>query len=455
MSVTQALADFAASTRVPDLRPEVLTAAKTAILDGIANLAAGSVQPVGVVTRPYINSKGGTPEASVIGQAQRLPTTSAAWLNGVFMHCLDYEIQGYPSAHGTSSILPAALATAERVGSSGAELLLAYAIGWDIQQRLRSAGEKGDLRGFHPPGVVGPLGAVAASGRLLDLTPAQMATAMGLAASRAGGLFANNGTMTKATHPASAARAGVESAELAAAGITANTEIMEDPRGFTAALFGGVFDTAEALDRLGKRWHLTEPGFTIKPYPAEIYMQWPLDAAVQLRAKEPFEPADVVAVEVEPPNFRADLSRPAPSSGLDGKFSYEYCVAVALTQPAVRIASFSDEVRFSAPVEQMLAKITLVENPLTPKDKRTTWSTVRVKLKDGRTLSSRCDRFTGDPTRPMDRTARLAKVHDCLTTGGFSAAAAEDTVALVEDLEHAPDLRGLTRLLRAGNGVRQ
>jgi hypothetical protein len=122
-----------------------------------------------------------------------------------------------------------------------------------------------------------------------------------------------------------------------------------------------------------------------------------------------------------------------------------------LTQPAVRIASFSDDVRFSAPVEAMLRKITLVENPATPTDKRTTWSTVRVFLRDGRWLSNRCTRFVGDPTRPMDRDTRLAKVRDCLTTGGLGHAV-DDIVALVEDMEHLPDVTGLTRLLRSAGG---
>jgi 2-methylcitrate dehydratase PrpD len=443
--VTSALAGFAARTRYADLPGDVVAAAKIAILDGIANLAAGAVQPIAAVVRPYVTGKGGAAEASVIGGPRRLPTTSAAWLNGVLMHCLDYEIQGYPSAHGTSSILPAALAVAEHTGRSGADVVLAYALGWDVQQRLRWAGRKADLRGFHPPGVVGPMGAVAAAGRLLDLAPDRMAAAMGLAASRAAGLFANNGTMAKATHPGSAARAGVESAELAAAGLTANTEILEDHRGYVAALFGGVFDLDSVTADLGTRWHLVDPGFTIKPYPAEIYMQWPIDAARELRAKESFEPEDVVAVEVEPPNYRRDLSRPAPVSGLDGKFSYEYCVAVALTRPQVRIASYSDDVRFSAPVESMLGKITLVANPATPTDKRETWATVRVRLRDGRVLSNRCHRFTGDPERPMDRPTRLAKVADCLATGGV----AEEIVAIVAHLDEQPDVRALAGLLRA------
>ena len=81
-------------------------------------------------------------------------------------------------------------------------------VGWDVQQRLRTAGELGDMRGFHPPGVVGPLGAVAGVINLLGLDVERTTMALGLAASRTGGLFANNGTMTKATHPGNAARVG-------------------------------------------------------------------------------------------------------------------------------------------------------------------------------------------------------------------------------------------------------
>ncbi|HEY4095423.1 MAG TPA: MmgE/PrpD family protein [Baekduia sp.] len=447
MNATERIASFVSGAPAALPQP-VVEAAKVAILDGVANLVAGSVQPLAGVVRPYANHRGGTPESVVVGQAQRLPAPLAAWVNGAFLHCLDYEIQGYPSAHGTSSILPAALALADKAGASGAELITAYALGWDVQQRMRTAGVHADLRGFHPPGVVGPLGAAAAAARILRLDAEQTLMALGYAASHTGGLFANNGTMTKATHPAAAASAGVEAAELVALGLTANPSVLEDPRGHVAAFFGAAFDWDVLLDGLGERYHLVDPGFSIKPYPAEIYMQWPIDAARELRAREGIDPERVVSVVVEPPVFRADLSRPRPRSGLDGKFSYEYCVAVALTQDAVTIDAFTDVVCHSAPVARMLERITLRENPDIPSDKATTWARVTVTLDDGRELQGTCTRYPGAIGRPMAREQHLVKVEDCLRAGG-AGDRASGLIDLVADLENLPDVRALTERLGA------
>ena len=112
---------------------------------------------------------------------------------------------------------------------------------------------------------------------------------------------------------------------------------------------GGPLDSALLLDGLGEKFHLVDPGYTIKPFPAEIYMQWPLDAMTTLKARTGITLDDVEQIIVEPPVFRADLSRPTPASGLDGKFSYEYVVAAALVEPRVRIGTFTDEKSGSAP----------------------------------------------------------------------------------------------------------
>jgi 2-methylcitrate dehydratase PrpD len=448
VNATERLATFVSETPAA-LPPPVVAAAKVAILDGIANVLAGSAQPHAAVLGPYAQSLGGAAEAVVAGRPAKLPAPLAAWVNGTLMHCLDYEIQGYPSAHGTSSILPAALALADRVGATGEELIAAFALGWDVQQRVRAAGAAAPLlRVFHPPGVVGPLGAAAAAARILRLDAESTRLALGYAASHAGGLFASNGTLTKATHPGAAARSGVEAALLVQAGLTSNPSVLEDPRGYVRAFFGDAFDLDVLLDGLGSTYHLVDPGFSIKPYPAEIYMQWPIDAARSLRAREGFGPERVASVVVEPPAFRADLSRPRPRSGLDGKFSYEYGVAVALTQDAVTIGSYTDAVRFSEPVERMLGRISLERNDDIPSDKATTWSRVRVTLDDGRTVDEVCRRYPGAIGRPMPEAQRLAKVRDCLRAGGVQERA-DELIELVGRLDELPDARALTARLRA------
>src|SRR4029450_6390236 len=204
MGTTEDLARFIGEPQDDDLPAAVVAAAKIGILDGVANLLAGSTQPVAPLVSAYTLELGGTPVSSVIGHGFKTNPLNAAFANGVFGHCLDFELQGQPSSHGTSSILPGPLALAEaQGGASGKELIVAYALGWDVQQRIVAATHRAgaNLRGFHPPGVYGPLGGTASAAKMLKLNQEQVQMALGIAASRTVGPVAHSGTMVKATHP--------------------------------------------------------------------------------------------------------------------------------------------------------------------------------------------------------------------------------------------------------------
>ena len=222
MDATAALARFIAATEYESLPPAAVAAAKTAILDGVANMAAGSAQELADIIGRYTRDLGGAPHCSVVGWGYRTNAPAAAFANGVFGHCLDYEIQGFPPTHGTSSCLPAALALAEQHNASGRRVIAAYALGWEVQGRLRAAAAAATTPAYHPPGLVGPLGGAAAAAKTLGLDAGQTQMALGIAASRTGGLTANTGTMVKSTHPGNAARMGAEAAILAALGYTAS-----------------------------------------------------------------------------------------------------------------------------------------------------------------------------------------------------------------------------------------
>ena len=126
MSATKALAQFIENTRYDGLPSLVIEAAKVAILDGIANMIAGSTQELAAIIGRYVKESGGAPQSTVVGWGFRTNAPSAAFANGVFGHCLDYEIQGHPPTHGTSSCLPAALALAERRNTTGKTIIEAY-----------------------------------------------------------------------------------------------------------------------------------------------------------------------------------------------------------------------------------------------------------------------------------------------------------------------------------------
>ena len=413
MSATQSLVRFIVDTSLESLPDGAVDAAKIGIIDGVANMLAGSTQPLADIVGRYIDGLGGTPDSSVVGRGYRTSPPQAAFANGVFLHCLDFEIQGHPPTHGTSACLPPALALAERVGASGKTLVEAYLVGWEVQARLRAASARADLRGYHPPGIFGPIGAAAASAKVLDLDSRQVEMALGIASSHTGGLTANTGTMVKSTHPGNAARTGVEAALLAQDGFVSRDAILEASQGYVEVLLGEPFDWDLLTRDLGKKFQLVEPGFNIKRYPAYIYVQRPIEAVLELRRKNDIVPDDVEYLELEVPRLRSDLSRPQPATGLDGKFSLEYCAAVALAEGCVDIESFSDSTRFSAPVEEALRKVRLKINDDIPTDLMQTWAVARVSTGDGLDLSETCRSYRGSIANPMDRQERLDKFREC------------------------------------------
>ena len=439
MSATRTLAEFIADTSIGDLPPPVVEAAKIAILDGVANMVAGSVQELADIIGRYVRDAGGSPQASVVGWGYRTNPPAAAFANGVFGHCLDYEIQGFPPTHGTSSCLPSALALAEHHHVGGEQVVTAYVLGWEIQGRLRAASAPATRPGYHPPGLVGPLGGAATSAKTLGLDAERTLMALGIAASRTGGLTANTGTMVKSTHPGNAARMGAESAILAGMGYTASDEALESPVGFAAALFDGDFDWDIATGGLGASWRLIDPGFDIKRFPAQVYMQNAIEAALNLRQQNSLDPNDIEHVTIR--RQGRGHSGPRPRSGLDGKFSVEYCAAAALLDGQVGIDTFTDARRFSPDMDDMLGRMRV--EPEGPESGATLATAV---LKDGTTVSAECSAFTGSASNPMSRDQLLVKVRDCFRRA-LSEADTEVVVEMLENLDGVDDVGRLMSVL--------
>ena len=66
MSATKTLAQFIVDTRYDGLPTAVVEAAKIAIIDGVANMLAGSTQELATVIGQYVKDSGGTAQASVV-----------------------------------------------------------------------------------------------------------------------------------------------------------------------------------------------------------------------------------------------------------------------------------------------------------------------------------------------------------------------------------------------------
>jgi 2-methylcitrate dehydratase PrpD len=446
MNTTASLAQFIADCSYDTLPPAVTDAAKIAIMDGLAVTVAGSLQSLSTIIADYTRELGGSPDASVVGQGFKTNAPSAAFANGVFGHCLDFEIQGFPPTHGTSSCLPAALALGESLQVSGKDIIAAYVLGWEVQGRMRAASAHATNPAYHPPGLVGPLGAAAASAKVLKLDAAQTHMALGIAASRTGGLTANTGTMVKSTHPGNAARMGAEAAMLARAGFTATENILETPNGFADALFQGDVHWDLLTDGLGTTYRLLDPGFHIKRFPAQIHMQNPTEAVLELRDKHALNPEQVQSLQLH--TGSRGHSGSLPRSGLDGKFSLEYCAAAALLDGKVDIGTFTDERRFAPDMEAFLDKVQV--EPGAPSVDQTT---ATAQLKDGTSVSETVEAYSGAASRPMSRERRLHKVRYCLGLV-MAEADTESLIVQLDALEQVADVAALMGAMRGSEAGR-
>jgi len=439
MNATKTLSQFVANSRYDDFDDSVVEAAKIAILDGVANMLAGSTQELASIVGRYVQDMGGSPQSSVVGWGFKTNAPSAAFANGVFGHCLDFEIQGYPPTHGTSSCLPAALALGEERHTNGKAIIEAYVMGWEIQGRLRAASAAFSNPAYHPPGLVGPLGGAVAGAKVLGLDAWHIQMAMGIAASRTGGLTANTGTMVKSTHTGNAARMGAEAAILAAAGYTSSDSILEAPNGYSDALFDGNMDWEILTNGLGVSYRLVDPGFDIKRFPAQLHMQNPIEAVLNLLESHNLRADDVENLTVH--TGGRGHSGSLPASGLDGKFSIEYCAAAALLDGKVGIETFTDDRRFSPDMEETLGKIQVEPGNQDSADVKVT-----ALLKDGRSAEAECRGFRGSARNPMSREERMDKIIDCVGRV-LTDQDADRLVSLIEDLENVADISEIMDLI--------
>jgi 2-methylcitrate dehydratase PrpD len=351
-------------------------------------------------------------------------------------------------------VLPAALALGERGGVSGKEFMLAYHLGVEVECKIAEAISPRHYQdGFHSTGTCGPFGGAAASAKLLGLDPAKVRNAFGLVASQSGGLRENFGTMTKPFQAGHAAESGLASAELVALGWTAAEQILEADRGFFHA-FGGSYDPDAIMNRLGKPWTFASPGISLKPYPSGSLTHPAMTEMMRLIDANNILPDQVVKVDIGANhNMTTTLLHHQPKTGLEAKFSMEFCVTILLLERKAGLGQFSDEVVKRADVQEMIRRMNFYVDPEAESagfDKMT--SILRVKLKDGRVIQGRADFAKGSPANPMSFEETATKFRGCAEYVDWPRAKTEKIIAFAKTLDTVPDVSALFPLLKSEKG---
>jgi aconitate decarboxylase len=404
-----------------DWKPEqsrIDDTARALLMDGLAVCLAGSRESGPEILSTLIVNQGSQPACTVVGRNFRASACAAAHVNALSMHVLDYEPMWNPPNHALSTLLPALLALGEqreRSGSAvqGRNLVNALAKGIEAQGRLRAASGmlKPSELNFHPPSAVGPVASAIACSEFLGLTEDQTIHAAGIACSRAGGLLVNIGSMTKALHCGDATRNGLEAAMLAATGFTSNTNPFEGAQGYAEMILGKTHDP-EVLRGPVSRPFLCSPGPAWKLYPSQFATQFAIVAALECRQQLAAD-SEIHSVTILGP-VMPYIDRQFPVTGLDGKFSMQYCCAVALLDGEVGIDSFSDHRLASRDIQRLLEQITLVQSPeIAP---HLDSMSVRVSVRHGRNAVAEgmCDALPGSWSNPLPLERVWEKCHSII-----------------------------------------
>ncbi|HXH21928.1 MAG TPA: MmgE/PrpD family protein [Dehalococcoidia bacterium] len=441
--ITERLAEFASSLEFEDLPSDVVLGAKRALLDTIGVMLAGVHEEGSDIVFEYARSLAASPEATVVGSGLRTSAAYAALSNGAFGHALDFDdVNGSMRGHPSVPLAPAVLAIAEKLGLSGQAVLTAFAGGFEVECKLgRALGPSSYRRGWHATSVLGSLGAAAACANLLGLGSERTRHALGIAASMASGSRQNFGTMTKPLHAGLAARAGVESALLAAGGFTADPEIVEAPLGF-GALFSPADDfRPEGLGDFGEPWDIVTPGISVKKYPCCYMTHRALDATLKASGARPVAGDEVSQIIVRvPEGSTSALIHHRPQTGLEGKFSLEYCVAAAVLDGAVRFRSFEDEAVRRPEAQELLRRVEVVYAPREERGPQP--AAVTVRLRDGSELSGEVFVEHGSAADPLSWEELEAKYRDCASRilRQEQVQASYEMISRLESLRRVEDL---------------
>ena len=452
MEITRLLGRFVAGTPAGATTTEARLQARRAILDTLGVTLAGSRAEASRVVAGLVREQGGAAEAAVLGHGLlRAPAAGAALVNGTSGHALDFDDVSAPMrGHPSVPLLPAVLALGEKLGASGCEVMEAFVLGFEVEAKLgRAIGGAHYSLGWHATSTLGTLGAAAASARLLRLDAERAARALAIACSLASGVQQNFGTMTKPLHAGWAAHNGVIAAILAQRGLTADARALEGQSGFLRAASGGAeVDTAAAVRDLGEPWEIVSPGIGVKLYPCCYGTHRAIDAALELRKVDGFDPALVrdITVKVTPGTLTPLLGRP-PATGLEAKFSLEYCVVTALWQGKVGLADFTDDAARRPELQKIIRCVRVIEDG--PRLNFPIEGIAEVSVTaGGRELSARVETPRGDPARPLSWEELSQKFRDC-ASAMLGPGAIDRTIAAVQGLEEMADVSELVRLLSA------
>lgn len=455
-----AIAKNVAMVKYDDLPVDVVHITKKEILDIIGISLASSKAPEIKKLVELSKEMGGKGESTILVYGDRVLSFMAAFVNGVLSHGTNFgDTYELGISHPGSSVIPAALATAERVGKvSGRDFITAVALGADIVSRLTCAAAMGPMGLLPQPGKLGRVssaiiwgyhGAAAAAGKLLGLNQDKLVDAFGVAYCQGNTceeIFAP-GAQT-ALYAGFINKTGVLSALMAQKGIPGAKNSIEGPRGLYNMFFNGEYDRTQLFSELGERFEGVNVSF--KPWPSARCTHPYIEAALQIVHEHDIHPEEVEAVTLVVAEKNRNLWEPleirrAPRTASEAQLSIPFTVATAIAKRNVTLEDMMSEEGLKDPVVLQLAQkiSTYLDTEL--RDRGIISGEVKIGAKK-RVYSKSVAHAYGHPKRPMTDEDFTQKFRDCASYS-IKPLAPDVIESVIEMVGHLEELDNISRIV--------
>lgn len=451
MTVARSFTEWAWSLQSSSIPVHIKERAALHVLDGIGTALAAARLGSAPYAVGAAAALGVGEESTVFGSSGRSTAAAAALANGILMHSLDYDDTHTSGlVHATAVTLPAALATAERGGVTGAEFLKAIVIGYELVGRLSTAVPHGfHAKGFHATAVCGAFSSTLVSSLLSTTTVDVAVNALGIAGSQAAGSmeFLATGASTKQIHPGLASMSGVLAGVLAAGGAVGPDSVIEGRHGLYSLYAQGEPDIAGILADLGDSWEAE--GIEIKLYPACHLIHRTLDVARALRTEVDVDEIEEVKLRI-PHDSIPIICAPSdvkqrPRSPYEAKFSAQWSVAAMMLEGEVGVETYRPDRIDRAEVLELAQRVTCVptggQGPAAEQP-----GDITLRLRDGRELRrSSADLKAATADRWSLKDQVITKFRNNV---GVSEELADELVSAVLEVDEAKNLETLSATLR-------
>ncbi len=448
--LTGELARYIVAARDQALPPKVELEGKHRVLDALAAIVSGSVLPPGQAAFRFIRSQGGVAEASVLGTDFKTSAINAALANGMFAHSDETDdVDPLTKAHPSAGVVPAAMAMAEKQGSTGLELLRAVVLGYDVGLRFMVAiGNEAVRRsGRNVECPVSTMGGMAAAASLARFDEERTRWAISYGAQQVSGLWSwvnDHDHIEKAFDIGGmGARNGVTAAVLVQHGCTAVRDVLTCRHNVIKAL-GINPKPEEMVAGLGRRFFVTETG--IKTFTVGYPNHSPLDALLTLRKQYGLRPDNVERIVVNLPEDAPGIVGNSPMPDVN----CQHLIATALVDGGVSFEKAHSRAHMDEPqIRAIMQRVQVVGDPKLNDPAAPRSGRVEVTMKDGKTVSHFTRFPPGAKENPLDTERMNVKARD-LMTPVLGKSKTEAVIEQVNRLEKVASVRDLVRSLVTG-----